>query len=130
MFLRIQIPPIFYYLEYGDPICVNPTICMSTLFKWKELHQSTPLLYAFHSTNYACKSKYHFRTNLYRGRAGERPVKLDSTLSSTRQLWKEMMEPTRDVNFDNIYPVTDWRQTECRGSREFALEHLVRGGTA
>jgi hypothetical protein len=38
------------------------------------------------------------------------------------------MEVTDDVNSDNIYPVTDWRQTEYRGSREVALEHVARGG--
>jgi hypothetical protein len=41
-----------------------------------------------------------------------------------------MMELRDDVNSDNIYPVTDWRQTEYRGSREVALEHVVRRGKA
>ena len=41
-----------------------------------------------------------------------------------------MMEFTNDVNSDNIYPVTDWRQTEYRGSREVALENVVRGRKA
>ena len=38
-----------------------------------------------------------------------------------------MMELTDDVNSDNIYPVTDWRQTEYCESRKVALEHVVRG---
>jgi len=40
------------------------------------------------------------------------------------------MELTDDVNSDNIYAVTDWRQMEYRGSREVALEHVVRRGKA
>jgi hypothetical protein len=38
-----------------------------------------------------------------------------------------MMELTDDVNSDNIYPVTDWRQKEYRWSREVVLLHVVRG---
>jgi hypothetical protein len=40
-----------------------------------------------------------------------------------------MMEHTDDVNSD-IYPVTDWRQTDHYGSRGVVLEHVVRAAKA
>jgi hypothetical protein len=40
------------------------------------------------------------------------------------------MELTDDVSSDNIYPVTDWRQTEYRWSRGVVLEHVARGEKA